>query len=72
MRLKSLIKGMIFFALAIISLKIFGNLVWNTWQLFIKCLVELGLPPWIEYVLGLILLLICVQMGLVTLKGVKK
>jgi len=72
MHLKSLIKGMIFFALVIISLKIFGNLVWNTWQLFIQYLVKLGLPPWIEYVLGLILLLICVQMGIVTLKGVKK
>ena len=73
MHLKSLVKGIVFFALVIVSVRIFGNLVWDAWGLLIDWLIEkFGMPPWIEYALGIILFLICVQMGIVTLKGVKK
>ena len=73
MHLKSLARGIVFFALVIVSVRIFGNLVWDAWGMLIDCLIEkFGMPPWIEYALGIILFLICVQMGIVTLKGAGK
>jgi hypothetical protein len=53
--LRKWVEGIIATGLALVAMSIFAKLVWTAWDRVIAYLVGVGVHPYIEYVLGVLL-----------------